>query len=58
MQLVRGRGLSAARALRWAEWLHAQRRSGFEIYAYFNNDVGGHVPRDAMTLRRLLEARA
>jgi uncharacterized protein YecE (DUF72 family) len=33
-----------------------QRRSGIEVYAYFNNDVGGHAPRDAVTLRRLLEA--
>jgi len=39
----------------WADWLHGQRRAGIEVYAYFNNDVGGHAPRDAMTLRRLLE---
>jgi len=25
------------------------------VYAYFNNDVGGHAPRDALTLRRALE---
>ena len=25
-----------------------------DVYAYFNNDVGGHAPRDALTLRRLL----
>ena len=43
---------------RWADWLHDQRRSGTAIYAYFNNDVGGHAPRDAVRLRRLLEARA
>lgn len=43
---------------RWAEWLHAQRRAGCEVFAYFNNDVGGHAPRDAVTLRRLLEERA
>ena len=43
---------------RWAEWLHEQRRAGVPVYAYFNNDVGGHAPRDAVTLRRLLEARA
>jgi hypothetical protein len=24
------------------------------VYAYFNHDVGGHVPRDAVILRRLL----
>ena len=38
----------------WAEWLRAQRLSGAELYAYFNNDVGGHAPRDAVILRRLL----
>lgn len=38
----------------WAEWLRAQRLSGAEVYAYFNNDVGGHAPRDAVILRRLL----
>ena len=42
---------------RWASWLDEQRRSGCEIYAYFNNDVGGHAPRDAAVLRRLLEER-
>ncbi len=36
--------------------LNEQRRGGTEVYAYFNNDVGGHAPRDAVTLRRLLEA--
>ena len=44
------------RLARWAEWLNGQRRNGIEVYAYFNNDVGGHAPRDAVTLRRLLEA--
>lgn len=45
----------ARRLERWAAWLHEQRKAGFEIYAYFNNDVGGHAPRDAVVLRRLLE---
>ena len=40
---------------RWADWFREQRRAGFEIYAYFNNDVGGHAPRDAVRLRRFLE---
>ena len=40
---------------RWAEWLREQRTGGFDIYGYFNNDVGGHAPRDAVTLRRFLE---
>lgn len=41
----------------WAEWLHGQRASGADVYAYFNNDVGGHAPRNALTLRRFLEVR-
>jgi uncharacterized protein YecE (DUF72 family) len=39
----------------WAEWLNSQRAGGADIYAYFNNDVGGHAPRDAVTLREFLE---
>jgi uncharacterized protein YecE (DUF72 family) len=48
-------GYPADRLERWAAWLDGQRRHGCEIYAYFNNDVGGHAPRDAVTLRRFLE---
>lgn len=40
---------------RWAGWLREQRESGVDVYAYFNNDVGGHAPRNALTLRRFLE---
>src|SRR5690606_7874167 len=47
-------GYPRARLERWASWLNAQRREGAEVFAYFNNDVGGHAPRDAVTLRRLL----
>lgn len=39
----------------WAEWLQAQRAGGVDVYAYFNNDVGGHAPRNALTLRGMLE---
>jgi len=38
----------------WARWLAAQVKGGRTVYAYFNNDVGGHAPRNACTLRRLL----
>ncbi len=38
----------------WASWLRAQHARGRPIYAYFNNDVGGHAPRDAARLRSLL----
>ena len=32
-----------------------ERRAGTDVYAYFNNDVGGYAPRDAVRLRRLME---
>jgi uncharacterized protein YecE (DUF72 family) len=50
-----GGGYTQDRLRGWAEWLDAQRADGCDVYAYFNNDAGGHAPRDAATLRRLLE---
>jgi len=35
----------------WAEWLAACLDRRVPVYAYFNNDVGGHAPRDAARLR-------
>ena len=35
----------------WAEWLAGRARSGARVFAYFNNDTGGHAPRDAVRLR-------
>ena len=35
----------------WAEWLSQPLRDGLPVYAYFNNDAGGHAPRDAVRLR-------
>jgi uncharacterized protein YecE (DUF72 family) len=35
----------------WAEWLTEQHADGKPVFAYFNNDVGGHAPRDAARLR-------
>ena len=36
---------------RWASWLADRARAGIPVYAYFNNDTGGHAPRDAARLR-------
>jgi uncharacterized protein YecE (DUF72 family) len=47
---------SGQRLAEWAGWLQRQRDAGVDVYAYFNNDVGGHAPRDAVTLRGLLPA--
>jgi uncharacterized protein YecE (DUF72 family) len=35
----------------WARWLVEQRKPAF---VYFNNDIGGHAPRDAKTLLELV----
>jgi uncharacterized protein YecE (DUF72 family) len=35
----------------WAEWLAA---NGHPAFVYFNNDIGGHAPRDAARLSALL----
>jgi uncharacterized protein YecE (DUF72 family) len=51
-------GYGPDRLARWAEWLDGERRAGIDVFAYFNNDVGGHAPRDAVTLRQFLEGRA
>ena len=36
----------------WAEWLAARAGEGLHVFAYFNNDTGGHAPRDAVRLRQ------
>lgn len=42
----------------WARWLTERLAEGRDVYAYFNNDVGGHAPRDAVRLREMLDARS
>jgi len=38
----------------WAGRIRALGRAGKDCYVYFNNDRGGHAPRDARTLLNLL----
>ena len=38
----------------WARFLADQRDAGRDAYVYFNNDAGGHAPRDAARLTELL----
>jgi uncharacterized protein YecE (DUF72 family) len=40
----------------WAEWLADRAREGLPVYGYFNNDTGGHAPRDAARLRDKIAA--
>jgi uncharacterized protein YecE (DUF72 family) len=49
-----GGGFEDEELKQWAPRLRAVARSGKDVYVYFNNDPGGHAPRDAERLRRLL----
>jgi uncharacterized protein YecE (DUF72 family) len=42
----------------WSRWIGGRLREGLPVFAYFNNDIGGHAPRDAERLRRMLESQA
>lgn len=41
----------------WASQIHDWSAQGQRIFAYFNNDIGGHAIRNARTLREMLEQR-
>ena len=41
----------------WARQLRTWSEQGHDVYAYFNNDGGGHALRDARTLMRLVGER-
>jgi len=41
----------------WADWLAERAAGGAAVFGYFNNDTGGHAPRDAVRLRDALTAR-
>ena len=52
---VEGRGFLGLDGLRpWAARVRALTRAGKDVYVYFNNDLGGHAPRDALLLRKML----
>jgi uncharacterized protein YecE (DUF72 family) len=40
----------------WGTWLAERVRHKIPVFAYFNNDVGGHAPRDAVRLRAQVSA--
>lgn len=49
------RGGYPGQALRaWADRLLGWAEDGLPCFVYFNNDVGGHAPRDAVRLRQLV----
>jgi uncharacterized protein YecE (DUF72 family) len=49
-----GGGFTPEQLRWWAGRLRGLCRAGIESYVYFNNDRGGHAPRDAQELRRLV----
>lgn len=40
--------------LDWSDWLAGQARAGRDVWAYFNNDIGGAAIDDALTLRAMV----
>lgn len=41
----------------WAAWLAGRAADGLDVFVYFNNDTGGHAPRDAVRLRQRIQQR-
>jgi uncharacterized protein YecE (DUF72 family) len=39
---------------RWADRIAQWDRDGRDVWVYFNNDLGGHAVRDALSVRELL----
>ncbi|HKP46031.1 MAG TPA: DUF72 domain-containing protein [Pyrinomonadaceae bacterium] len=44
---------SAAALAHWAERINSWRANGIDVYAYFNNDIGGHAITNALELKQL-----
>lgn len=49
-----GSGYSDAQLREWAKRIRDWLAQGLEVYAYFNNDVPDHAPRDAQRLREMI----
>lgn len=39
----------------WARWTRELHDEGRDVFVYFNNDTGGHAPRDAVRIRALFD---
>ncbi len=52
-----GGAYSPQRLTAWAERMVAWAQRGWPVWAYFNNDIGGHAVRDADRLRSYVERR-
>ena len=49
-------GYSGAELRSWAKQINALLDKGCDVHAYFNNDSGGHAPRDAHALLQNLQS--
>jgi len=49
-------GYADADLARWADWCVDSQQQGRSVFVYFNNDIGGHAPRDAARLRTFCES--
>jgi uncharacterized protein YecE (DUF72 family) len=52
-----GGAYSAQRLSAWADRMGTWSDQGWPVWAYFNNDIGGHAVRDAERLRSILQRR-
>jgi uncharacterized protein YecE (DUF72 family) len=52
-----GGGFTREQLKWWAARIRALGSAGKDCYVYFNNDRGGHAPRDARTLLHLIDSR-
>ena len=41
--------------LEWSRWCVERLKAKVPVFAYFNNDIGGHAPRDAARLRQAVD---
>lgn len=48
---------SSQRLRAWADRIAVWTADGLTVWAYFNNDLGGHAPRDASRLREMVARR-
>ncbi len=48
---------TSQRLTAWAERMAGWAAGGLPVWAYFNNDIGGHAVRDAVRLRALVDRR-
>jgi len=52
-----GGAYSSQRLSAWADRIATWSSAGFPVWAYFNNDIGGHAVVDADRLRRMVQRR-